>query len=79
MANNAISQDNYLPFENESETQMSREEKEVYRQRLAEYLKDPEFRKIEGFPIGTDEAILALSDPPYYTACPNPFLPEVLE
>ncbi|GAG45364.1 unnamed protein product, partial [marine sediment metagenome] len=23
--------------------------------------------------------ILALSDPPYYTACPNPFLPEILE
>ncbi|MBK8102731.1 MAG: DNA methylase [Cellvibrionales bacterium] len=41
---------------------------------LAEKLKDPEFRKIEGFPIGTDEAILAMSDPPYYTACPNPFL-----
>lgn len=41
---------------------------------LAEKLKDPEFRKIEGFPIGTDEAILALSDPPYYTACPNPFI-----
>jgi hypothetical protein len=37
-------------------------------------LKDPEFRKIEGFPIGADEDILALSDPPYYTACPNPFL-----
>ena len=41
---------------------------------LAEKLKDPEFRKIEGFPIGTDEAILAMSDPPYYTVCPNPFL-----
>lgn len=41
---------------------------------LAEKLKDPEFRKIEGFPLGTDEAILAMSDPPYYTACPNPFL-----
>lgn len=41
---------------------------------LREKLKDPEFRKIEGFPVGTDEAILALSDPPYYTACPNPFL-----
>jgi 16S rRNA G966 N2-methylase RsmD len=41
---------------------------------LAEKLKDPEFRKIEGFPIGTDEAILAMSDPPFYTACPNPFL-----
>jgi hypothetical protein len=48
--------------------------REVYRARLAEKLKDPEFRKIEGFPIGTDEAILALSDPPYYTACPNPFI-----
>ena len=41
---------------------------------LREKLKDPEFRKIEGFPMGTDEDILALSDPPYYTACPNPFI-----
>jgi predicted RNA-binding Zn-ribbon protein involved in translation (DUF1610 family) len=79
MANSSVSQNNYLPFENDPQTQMSAEEKEVYRKRLAEYLKDPEFRKIEGFPIGTDEAILALSDPPYYTACPNPFLPEILE
>lgn len=43
---------------------------------LAEKLKDPVFRKIEGFPQGTDEAILAMSDPPYYTACPNPFFEE---
>ncbi|HIP73833.1 MAG TPA: DNA methylase [Anaerolineae bacterium] len=41
---------------------------------LRQKLQDPEFRKIEGFPIGEDEAILALSDPPYYTACPNPWL-----
>src|SRR6266566_2355529 len=41
---------------------------------LREKLQDPEFRKIEGFPIGDDEGILALSDPPYYTACPNPFI-----
>ena len=41
---------------------------------LAEKLKDPEFRKIEGFPIGSDEDILNLSDPPYYTACPNPWV-----
>ncbi|BAS01155.1 hypothetical protein BV133_3561 [Blastochloris viridis] len=41
---------------------------------LAAKLKDPEFRKQEGFPRGTDEAILAMSDPPYYTACPNPWL-----
>ncbi len=41
---------------------------------LSEKLKDPLFRKTEGFPIGTDEAILAMSDPPFYTACPNPFM-----
>ena len=46
---------------------------------LREKLKDPEFRKIEGFPIGTDEDILALSDPPYYTACPNPFIAEFIK
>lgn len=45
---------------------------------LAEKLKDPEFRKIEGFPIGKDEDILALSDPPYYTACPNPWISDFL-
>jgi len=41
---------------------------------LAEKLRDPEFRKIEGFPIGRDEDILKLSDPPYYTVCPNPWI-----
>lgn len=46
-------------------------------ERLREKLSDPEFRKIEGFPIAQDEDILALSDPPYYTACPNPFLAEL--
>ena len=43
-------------------------------EKLREKLNDPEFRKIEGFPLGSDEDILALSDPPYYTACPNPFV-----
>ena len=47
--------------------------------KLREKLKDPEFRKIEGFPIGKDEDILALSDPPYYTACPNPWLKDFIE
>jgi len=45
-----------------------------FMEKLRKKLEDPEFRKIEGFPIGEDEDILALSDPPYYTACPNPFL-----
>src|SRR3989442_1547218 len=46
---------------------------------LREKLRDPEFRKIEGFPIGDDEDILALSDPPYYTACPNPFIEDFIK
>ena len=48
--------------------------REHFLKSLAEKLKDPEFRKQEGFPQGTDDAILAMSDPPYYTACPNPWL-----
>jgi len=45
---------------------------------LAEKLEDPAFRKQEGFPKGSNAAILAMSDPPYYTACPNPWLAEFL-
>ena len=36
--------------------------------------KLPELKDIDGFPIGEDEDILKLSDPPYYTACPNPWI-----
>ncbi len=53
--------------------------REHYLKLLAQKLQDPEFRKIEGFPIGKDEDILALSDPPYYTACPNPWLGEFIK
>jgi len=49
-----------------------------FTERLREHLQDPAFRAIEGFPLGEDEAILALSDPPYYTACPNPFLQQII-
>ena len=34
----------------------------------------PELRKLPGFPVGSDDAIIAMSYPPYYTACPNPFI-----
>jgi DNA modification methylase len=64
------------------EEQLSEEEKAKkveYCQRLVEKLNDPEFRIADGFPIGDDEAILALSDLPYYTVCPNPFLDEIIE
>lgn len=57
----------------ESEAQRRAYFTEELRRRL------PELRQIEGFPIGSDEDILALSDPPYYTACPNPFLNDILK
>lgn len=45
-----------------------------FTEELRKKLQDPEFRKQDGFPQGPDDAILAMSDPPYYTACPNPWL-----
>lgn len=36
-------------------------------------------RDIEGFPIGDVEDILELSDPPYYTAYPNPYIKDFIE
>jgi hypothetical protein len=62
-----------LTFQNDDER------RKYFLDKLAEKLKDPEFRKIEGFPIGEDEDILALSDPPYYTACPNPWLADFVK
>jgi len=52
--------------------------REYFLAKLNEKLKDPKFRTIEGFPVGEDEDILAMSDPPYYTACPNPFLSDFI-
>ena len=48
------------------------ERREYFRNELR--IKLPELKEIEGFPIGDDEDIINLSDPPYYTACPNPWL-----
>ena len=48
------------------------ERRKYFREELRKKL--PELKKMEGFPIGEDEDILNLSDPPYYTACPNPWL-----
>ena len=53
-------------FENDDERRA------YFREELRKRL--PELRKIEGFPIGEDDDIINLSDPPYYTACPNPWL-----
>ena len=50
------------------------------RMRQAESAKDllRRWKDDVGFPNGEVEDILALSDPPYYTACPNPFLSDVI-
>jgi len=36
-------------------------------------------KDIDGFPIGDDEDILNLSNPPYYTAYPNPYIKDFIE
>jgi hypothetical protein len=52
------------------QTFTNEEERRIFfREELRKKL--PDLKKIEGFPIGEDEDILNLSDPPYYTACPN--------
>jgi len=49
-----------------------------FTEELRKKLQDSDFRKIEGFPIGSDEDILNLSDAPYYTACPNPWIADFI-
>ena len=61
-----------LTFENDESR------RSYFREELRKKLQEPEFREIEGFPIGEDEDILALSDPPYYTACPNPWIADFI-
>ncbi|WP_257148262.1 site-specific DNA-methyltransferase [Bacillus cereus] len=51
--------------------------REYFRNELRKQL--PDLKGIEGFPIGEDEDIIALSDPPYYTACPNPWINDFIE
>ena len=55
-----------IEFENDEKR------REFFRDELRKKL--PELRLLEGFPIGEDDDIIALSDPPYYTACPNPWI-----
>lgn len=52
------------------------ERREHFRKLLMARLADPSFRATAGFPDGSDDDIVRMSDPPYYTACPNPFINE---
>lgn len=47
------------------------ERREYFRNELRKKL--PELKKLAGFPAGNDDDIINLSDPPFYTACPNPW------
>ena len=49
-----------------------------FTEKLRKTLQDSDFRKIEGFPVGSNEDILNLSDPPYYTSCPNPWIADFI-
>jgi DNA modification methylase len=60
-----------IRFENDAKR------REFFREELRKKL--PELRLIEGFPVGTDDDIIALSDPPYYTACPNPWINDFIK
>ena len=55
-----------IEFENDDKR------REFFREELRKKL--PELRLIEGYPISKDDYIIALSDPPYYTACPKPWI-----
>jgi|GEM_PF-3199147 len=49
-----------------------------FRDQLRTKLHDPAFRAQPGVPRGEVEAIVAMSDPPWYTACPNPWVGEFI-
>lgn len=60
-----------ITFENDDKR------RDFFREELRKKL--PELRLIEGFPIGEDDDIINLSDPPYYTACPNPWINDFIK
>ena len=49
-----------------------------FNERLREYLAVDGFRQQPGFPVASDDEIVRRSDAPYYTACPNPFLKDLI-
>ena len=53
------------------------ERKKYFREELRKKL--PDLKLLDGFPIGNDDDILNLSDPPFYTACPNPWINDFIK
>ena len=68
----------------ESQNKLSEKEKDEFVEELnltPEKIKEDmeKMKGVEGFPIGDDEDILELSNPPYYTAYPNPYIKKFVE
>src|ERR1039458_3250604 len=54
------------------------ERRAFYRKELLNAVAGPLKRRDRGFPSSDAQTIVETSDPPYFTACPNPFLTDVL-
>ncbi|MDY0388780.1 MAG: hypothetical protein RBT65_16985 [Methanolobus sp.] len=74
---NTTLNDNFSEYDNKSSKKVTclgitfeseDERRNYFTEKLREKLQDPEFRKIEGFPIGSDDDMLELGDPPYYSS-----------
>ncbi|MBU1622970.1 MAG: site-specific DNA-methyltransferase [Nanoarchaeota archaeon] len=68
----------------ENQNKLSEKEKDEFVEELnltPEKIKEDmeKMKGVEGFPIGDDEDILELSNPPYYTAYPNPYIKKFIE
>lgn len=55
------------------------ERREFFRKELRRFIEESDVRDSDGFPVGETERIVELSDPPYFTACPNPFLTDFIK
>ena len=53
--------------------------RKYFQEKLREELKSSSFRSRRDFPKASEEEIILLSNPPFYTACPNPFLKEFVK
>lgn len=53
------------------------ERRKYFREELRKKL--PKLKEQAGYPIADDESIITLSDPPFYTACPNPWLNDLVK
>ena len=51
-------------------------QKKVYQQTLRELLDS--VKNVEGFPNADIKNIISLSNPPRYTACPNPYIKDFI-